>query len=97
MILYQKNSAGEDYTGTSIRCPINFLYMHCSWSPDGKLLAVICLDLNTSRRKLGLYKYQEQMFMTTKLDIDHRFVVWGDDGLLYATSGDKILAMEIPC
>lgn len=94
MILYQKDSAGEDYTGMAIRCPVDFLYMHCSWSPDGKRLAVICLDLNTSSRKLGLYEYQEQKFMVTKLDIDYRFVFWGHDGLLYATSGDKILAME---
>ena len=96
MTLYQKDSSSDDYNGTAIRCPIDFFYMHCSWSPNGKRLAVICLDLKTSSRKLGLYQYQEQkFFVTTKLDIDYRFVVWGHDGLLYATSGDKILAVEL--
>jgi WD40 repeat protein len=98
MILYREDAPGEGYTGTAIQCPIDFLYTSCSWSPDGKCLAVICLDLNpsnTSSRILGLYDYQEQKFVITKLDIDYRFVVWGYDGLLYATSGDKILAVEL--
>lgn len=96
MILYQKGTTGDNYAGTAIGCPIDFIYMYCSWSPDGKWLAVNCLDLSKiGGNRLGLFEHQQQKFVLTNLNIDPRALVWKDDGLLYATNENKVLTVEL--
>lgn len=96
MILYQKDSTGDNYAGTAIGCPIDLVYIYCSWSPDGKWLAVNCLGLSsTGNNRLGLFEYQEQKFVLTNINIDPSVLVWKDDGLLYATNKDKVLIVEL--
>lgn len=96
MILYQKDSTGDDYAGTAIGCPIDFMYIYCSCSPDGKWLAVNCIDLSKiGSNRLGLFEYEQQKFVLTNLNIDNNFLVWKDDGLLYATNKDKVLIVEL--
>ena len=87
MTLYQKDALGERYSGTAIRCPVNFMYMCCSWNPKGELLAVNCYDLErASSNRLGLYDLKEEKFVISDIVIDHRTLVWENDTTLFVTN-----------
>ena len=96
MTLFQKDASCHGYAPTAIRCPTGFLYTHCSWSPKGEWFAVNCVDReNITRGRLGLYSLESKKFVRTRLDIDHREVLWRSDGLLHATDNDKVLAVRL--
>ncbi len=96
MTLFQIDDSGHSYTPRAIRCPTDAFYRYCSWNPAGEWLAVNCLDRdNVVRGRLGLFRFGDRKLVKTALGIDYRQVVWGNDGLLYATDDDKVLAVEV--
>lgn len=99
MTLFQEDASGHGYTPTEIRCPTGFLYTHCSWSPKAEWLAVKCLDkrkvIQDRWGRLGLYSVENKKFVRTRLEIDHRELLWRSDGLLHVTDNDKVLAVGL--
>jgi hypothetical protein len=96
VILFQKDNSGDGYTPTSIQCPSGIWALECSWNPKGEWLAVTCLDeANAMRGALGLYKYGDKALAKTGLALDHRPVTWGNDGLLYGTKDNEVLAIKV--
>lgn len=96
MTFFQKDDSGQGYTPKAIRCPTDAFYMCCSCSPNGEWLAVNCPDRKSIvHGRLGLDRFNDKKLVRTSLRLDHRQVVWGNDGLLYATNNNSILAIEL--
>ena len=93
---FQKDSSGYGYKPKAIRCPTDALYMCCSCSPNREWLAVNCPDRKSIvHGRLGFYRFNDKKLVRTGLGLDHRQVVWGNDGLLYATNNNSVLAIEL--
>jgi hypothetical protein len=97
VILFQKDTSGDGYTPTPIPCPDSgVLPMRCSWSPKGQWLAVTCLELGNIRRgALWLYRFGDRALRKTGVALDHRGLAWGDDGLLYGTKDNAVVAIKL--
>lgn len=96
MTIYRKETYNNNYNGTAVSCPIDFLYMYCSWNPKGELLAVCCRDLESSSGfRLGFYDIKENNFVVSKIVMDPRPPVWKDDYILYAPNNDKVVEVSL--
>ena len=97
MTLFQKDPTSErGYSGTAIRCPVNALYMFCSWNPKGEWLAVNCFDLEKGCHRLGLYDLKEEKCVISDILMDAGCPpVWKDDATLYVTSDNNIVEVRV--
>lgn len=95
MTLFREDPGSQyGYSGTAIRCPVNALYMFCSWNPTGQWLAVNCFDLEKCCHKLGLYDLKEEKCVISNIVMDAGCPpVWKDDSTLYVTSDNN--AVEV--
>jgi len=96
MTLYQEDASDCGYSGTAIRCPVNFIYTFCSWNPKGEYLAVNCFDLEkASGNRLGLYDLKKETCVITNMVMDTRPPVWQNDATVYVTNDDNLLEVKV--
>ena len=77
---FEGNGAGGGYTGRALPCPLGLVYGQCSWSPEGRRLAVACVDLSDPSwsRKLGVYDLQEEAFVLSDITVKFQLPLWKD-------------------
>lgn len=94
IVLFHKESAGNRYVGTALKCPGNVIYLYCSWNPEGKWLAVKCFDYNTSNHVVGIYDSTENEFRLTRIAVQQH-LVWKDNTTLYALSNNNVVEAKL--
>ncbi len=96
LTFFQQDASAHGYTPKAIRYPTDAWYTYCSWSSKGEWLAVNSPDRERMLRgRLGLYRFDAKKLVRTGLAIDYRQVLWGNDGLLYATNDNSVLTIEV--
>ncbi len=95
MTLYRK-SAGGHFATTAVPCPEGFSYLHCSWAPGGRWLAVTCADTRAGQAafKLGIYDISTNKYVGTNTVIKPGRPVWRDDSTFYVVSGRSNLTPD---
>jgi len=94
---FEKDQIGSGYLGTSISCPIAYIYMYCSWSPNGRLLAVNSYEITepNARHKLALFDRKTGDFTMTQITTNHLPYVWRDNSSLFTTLANTIREVNI--
>jgi len=96
MSVFEKSNSSDDFTGTSVQCPINFLYTFCAWNPNGDWLAVNCYNLESTDCHLGLYNIQGKQLVVTNIAIEFaQAPVWQDNNSLFIPQNDSVVEVRI--
>jgi len=95
MVLYRRDASGG-FSGTAISCPVDTLYLFCSWDPKGHWLAVTCNDVRIGKGgfKLGLYDLKEDRYVMTNTVMKPRRPVWQDDSRFYINTDRGVLTPD---
>jgi len=92
MTLYRRD-AGGTFAGTAVPCPVDFLYVYCSWNPEGRWLALMCSDIRIGKGgfKLGLYDRKRNRYVGGTIVMEPVRPVWKDNATVYVLT-DRGLA-----
>lgn len=95
MVLYRKDASGG-FSGAAISCPVDTLYLFCSWDPKGRWLAVTCNDVRIGKGgfKLGLYDLKEDRYVMTNTAMKPRRPVWEDGSRFYINTDRGVLTPD---
>ena len=93
---FESKDSNGTYVGESVRCPVNFNYMYCSWSPDGNWLAVNAYNLvDASGNKLCLFNPATATFQVTEIATGYHAPFWQDRNTLYVSDMNVIKEVKI--
>lgn len=94
---FERDRDGSAYGARALPCPLGPAYGACSWSPDGRWLAVACVDLNDPSwtRKLGVYDLQREKFVLTDVVAEFQRPFWKNDATLLVMRGDEAVEVTV--
>lgn len=95
--LFERDRAGRGYTGRALPCPLGPVYGSCSWSPEGRWLAVTCVDRDDPSwsRKLGVYDLQRNTFVLSDITAKFQLPLWKDNTTLLVMRGDEVVEVTV--
>ena len=94
---FEGDRAARGYSGRALPCPLGLVYGSCSWNPEGRQLAVLCVDLDDRpwSRKLGVYDLEQETFILSDITAKSQLPLWKDNTTLLVMRGDQVVEVTV--